>query len=140
MTTLSETSSPAAGPSLEGMTAPAHHLKLSKCTTRTNRRGAPWRYARVWVDGKIKLRPFRCPNCDEEIRLSVMNPDNSSITCWRCAWIPALLTPAQLDLLEEDPEELAYKEHKKEMEKRDNKNHINGKSKRNRKAISRACY
>jgi ribosomal protein S27AE len=145
MTTLSETSSPAAGPSLEGTTAPAHHLKRSKCTLQTTAlTGSPWRYVRVWVDGKAKLRPFRCPDCGTEIRL-LANHDKTvqqkdAITCGKCGWIPALMTQAQKDELIEDPEQILVKEHMKRMEEKDNKHHINGKSKRNRKAISAACY
>lgn len=130
-----------AGPSSEGTTALAHHFKLSKCTTRTTALpGSPWRYVRV--DGE--LRPFRCPDCNTEIRL-VANHDKTvqqkdAITCSKCGWVPALMTPSQRDALIADPEQLLVKEHMKRIEYKDNRNKINGKSKRDKKAISRACY
>jgi hypothetical protein len=58
----------------------------------------------------------------------------------KCGWVPALMTPAQKDALIADPDQLLVKEHMKRMEYKDNPRKINDKSKRDKKALSRACY
>jgi predicted RNA-binding Zn-ribbon protein involved in translation (DUF1610 family) len=117
------------------MTALAHHFKLSKCTARpSDRLGTPWKYC--LEAGKIV--PFKCPKCGEEI-VHLKDYNDNAITCWVCGWTPAELTSKQRATLRTDPEKIPAKRYMERLEFNDNKNKIYGKSKRLKKAISRAC-
>jgi len=126
----------------------------AKCTTKPgNRLGMPWKYV---LDEAGKLRPFKCPKCGEEIRyLPEKSRERSrmealigcgvstAVNCGTCGWNPSMLTSATQevwDSLRTDPEMIPAKRYMERLEFNDNKNRINGKYKRDKKAISRACY
>ena len=139
------------GSSSEEVPALAHKFKLSKCTAKPgNRLYMPWKYV---LDENNKLVPFRCPTCGEEIRNLPDKTDDqawhyagvgcgisSNGNCGSCGWNPSMLTTKQRAQLRTDPEMIPAKRYMERLEFNDNKNRINGKSKRTRKAISRACY
>lgn len=101
-----------------------------------------------------KLVPFRCPECDTVIRHRpahegvVYNHTNEchltyAITCEQCGWIPDHVDPEQraiLATLRTDPEMIPAKEYMRRIEYKDNPNKINGKTKRDKKFLSKACY
>jgi predicted RNA-binding Zn-ribbon protein involved in translation (DUF1610 family) len=113
----------------------------------TSRMGQPWKY--VIVDDKPK--PFACPECGTEIRHIPARSDvvhdhqrechlSYATTCEQCGWIPADMTPEQRAALLTDPELLPAKEYMKRIEQKDNPKKINGKTKRDKKFLSKACY
>lgn len=124
---------PTAGPS--GIIAVLHHFKRSKCTARTTLLGQPWRY--VMEGGK--LVPFRCPNCQTVIR-HLKDYNDDAITCSKCAWIPEKLTPDQKAALRTDPELKLAHGYLTMIEYKDNPKNIKGKTKRDKKFLSKACY